>query len=335
MNTPQLPSPRSEFLRGILDTLPVIIGLLPFALILGIQGGNKGMSALEMAMMTGLNFAGGSEFAAVGLWAQPLPILLIIGVTFMINIRHILMGAALTPYIKHLPMKKILPTLFFMTDESWAMSMADIRKRKEAGLPLFSLSYYAGICATLYTIWVASSALGTVIGPYLGNIDNWGFGMAFPAVFLVLLRGMWKGRPALAREPDDGNRRLPAVQRRVVRPRRSRRRFIVCLHNGRERRMISFDSILVILGMLCVTYGTRLIGFFALRNRALSKRAAKVMDAAPGCVLVSVIAPYFASDKPHELISAAITLLAACRLPMLPTVIIAVASSGLLGLLMN
>ena len=192
MNTPQLPSPRSELLRGILDTLPVIIGLLPFALILGIQGGNKGMSALEMAMMTGLNFAGGSEFAAVGLWAQPLPILLIIGVTFMINIRHILMGAALTPYIKHLPMKKILPTLFFMTDESWAMSMADIRKRKEAGLPLFSLPYYAGICATLYTIWVTSSALGTVIGPYLGNIDNWGFGMAFPAVFLVLLRGMWK-----------------------------------------------------------------------------------------------------------------------------------------------
>ena len=151
MNTPQLSSPRSEFLQGILDTLPVIIGLLPFALILGIQGGNKGMSALEMAMMTGLNFAGGSEFAAVGLWAQPLPILLIIGVTFMINIRHILMGAALTPYIKHLPMKKILPTLFFMTDESWAMSMADIRKRKEAGLPLFSLPYYAGICATLYT----------------------------------------------------------------------------------------------------------------------------------------------------------------------------------------
>lgn len=198
MNTPQLPSPRSEFLRGILDTLPVIIGLLPFALILGIQGGNKGMSALEMAMMTGLNFAGGSEFAAVGLWARPLPILLIIGVTFMINIRHILMGAALTPYIKHLPMKKILPALFFMTDESWAMSMADIRKRKEAGLPLFSLPYYAGICTTLYTIWVASSALGTVIGPYLGNIDNWGFGMAFPAVFLVLLRGMWKGwKPAL------------------------------------------------------------------------------------------------------------------------------------------
>ena len=189
---------QQEFKRGAKDCIPIMIGIVPFGLILGEQAGPKGMSVLETTLMMGLNFAGGSEFAAVGLWARPLPILLIIGVTFMINIRHILMGAALTPYIKHLPMKKILPTLFFMTDESWAMSMADIRKRKEAGLPLFSLSYYAGICATLYTIWVASSALGTVIGPYLGNIDNWGFGMAFPAVFLVLLRGMWKGwKPAL------------------------------------------------------------------------------------------------------------------------------------------
>ena len=33
--------------------------------------------------------------------------------------------------------------------------------------------------------------------------------------------------------------------------------------------MISFDSILVILGMLCVTYGTRLIGFFAVASSGL------------------------------------------------------------------
>ena len=99
--------------------------------------------------------------------------------------------------------------------------------------------------------------------------------------------------------------------------------------------MISADSVLVILGMLMATYSTRLIGFFALRNRTLGKRAAKVMDAAPGCVLIAVIAPYFASDKPHELIAAAVTVLAASRLPMLPTVLIAVASAGILDHLMG
>ncbi|MDO4997843.1 MAG: AzlD family protein [Neisseria sp.] len=98
--------------------------------------------------------------------------------------------------------------------------------------------------------------------------------------------------------------------------------------------MISLDAFLTIIGMLLATYSTRLIGFFALRNRTLSKRAAAVMDAAPGCVLLAVIAPHFASDKPHELIALLITLVAASRLSMMPTVLIAVASSGILGHLM-
>ena len=99
--------------------------------------------------------------------------------------------------------------------------------------------------------------------------------------------------------------------------------------------MISLESFLVFLSMLGVTYSTRLMGFFALRNRTLSQRAASVMQAAPGCVLIAVIAPYFVSDKPHELIAIALTVLAASRFSMLVTVLIGVGSSGLLGYLMR
>ena len=83
--------------------------------------------------------------------------------------------------------------------------------------------------------------------------------------------------------------------------------------------------------MLAVTYSTRLIGFFALRNRtlSLSRRAQIVMEAAPGCMLIYVIAPYFVSNKPHELIAIALTVLAASRFSMLVTVLIGVGSSGL------
>ncbi|MFS6938904.1 AzlD family protein [Neisseria animaloris] len=99
--------------------------------------------------------------------------------------------------------------------------------------------------------------------------------------------------------------------------------------------MISWTSFWVILGMLAATYSTRLMGFFILRNRTLSPRAAAVMDAAPGCVLIAVIAPYFASSKPHELVALAVTILAASRWGMLPTVLIAVASAAILGRWMN
>ena len=179
---------RADFLRGMRESLPMLIGLLPFAIILGVQGGQKGMSWLEMLLMTGMNFAGGSEFAAVNLWTHPLPVWLIAAVTFMINSRHILMGAALAPFMRGLPLKKALPALFFMCDESWAMCMAEARKRQAQGLPAFNLPFYAGVCALLYTTWVASAALGAAVGPVFGDVAAWGFGMAFPAVFLVLLR---------------------------------------------------------------------------------------------------------------------------------------------------
>jgi uncharacterized membrane protein len=98
--------------------------------------------------------------------------------------------------------------------------------------------------------------------------------------------------------------------------------------------MIDFATLLVILSMASVTYLTRILGFVALRDRALSGRAKAVMEAVPGCVLISVIAPAFVSDRPANLMALAITLLAATRLQLLPTVLIGVVSAGLLRHLM-
>ena len=67
----------------------------------------------------------------------------------------------------------------------------------------------------------------------------------------------------------------------------------------------------------------------------VGRRAQVVMEAAPGCVLISVIAPYFVSDKPHELIAIALTVLVASRFSMLVTVLIGVGTSGILGYLMK
>ncbi len=267
--------------------------------------------------MTGLNFAGGSEFAAVELWTSPPHIALIVAITALVNSRHLLMGASLAPLLQHLPRRRVLPALFFMCDESWAMGVADARRRALG----FSLAYYLGVSAGLYTVWVACTALGAIIGPLLGDIHAYGFDMAFPAVFLVLLRGMWQGmkaaRPwlvslvvcrhyllvpgawyvasgALAGLAPPGCWRRTQHDLQWPDP----------LDLGTDHRA---DG--------AATYLTRIVGFLALRNRTLSKRAVTVMEAAPGCVLISVIAPDFVADKPADLAALAITLLAprGCR----------------------
>ena len=94
--------------------------------------------------------------------------------------------------------------------------------------------------------------------------------------------------------------------------------------------MIHATTVLTVVLMATATYLTRIGGYVMLRSRALSPRATAVMEAAPGCVLIAVIAPDFVSRNPADLAALAITLLAATRLPILPTVVIGVAAAGLL-----
>ena len=185
----------TEFKRGVKISIPMLLGIIPFALVLGAQATQKGFSFIEVPLFTGLNFAGGSEFAILELWTNPPNILMLMFITFLVNSRHLLMGASLVPYLRHLPNKQVFPALFFMCDESWAVALADAQKRQvQTGINhAFNLSFYAGLCFALYLMWVGFTALGGAIGPILGDASRFGFDMAFPAVFLVLLRGMWKG----------------------------------------------------------------------------------------------------------------------------------------------
>jgi uncharacterized membrane protein len=99
--------------------------------------------------------------------------------------------------------------------------------------------------------------------------------------------------------------------------------------------MIHATTALTIALMAAATYATRIIGYVGLRNRVLSPRARTVMEAAPGCVLIAVIAPNFVSDRPADLIALAVTVVAAIRLSMLPTVLIGVAAAALLRLVLG
>ncbi|WP_440163056.1 AzlC family ABC transporter permease [Actinobacillus pleuropneumoniae] len=179
----------NEFIRGIKEVSPMMFGFIPLGLVLGAQASQKGMPFYEIGLLTGLNFAGGSEFAAVNLWTHPLAIGVIVAVSMLINSRHIIMGAALSLYMKNIGRLKSLGLLFFMTDEVWAMNLADAQKRSEKTI---SIPYYMGTALSLYVMWISSSMIGAYIGPFVGDLEKYGFDMSFTAIFLVMLKGMWK-----------------------------------------------------------------------------------------------------------------------------------------------
>ena len=96
--------------------------------------------------------------------------------------------------------------------------------------------------------------------------------------------------------------------------------------------MIHAATLSAILFIAATTYLTRILGYVLLKNKTLSNKQRQVLEVVPGCVLISVIAPYFVRNNPADLIAIAVTLLAASRFSLLPTVAVSMASAAVLRL---
>lgn len=96
--------------------------------------------------------------------------------------------------------------------------------------------------------------------------------------------------------------------------------------------MIHSATLTAILFIAATTYLTRVLGYVLLKNKTLSAKQRQILEVVPGCVLISVIAPYFVRDNPADLTAIAIALLAASRFSLLPTVAVSMASAAVLRL---
>jgi uncharacterized membrane protein len=79
-------------------------------------------------------------------------------------------------------------------------------------------------------------------------------------------------------------------------------------------------TLAAIVAMAVVTYATRIAGFFIGERMMLRGRARAGFDAIPPAVLVAVIAPTALATGWPETAAAAVTILAATRLPLLATI---------------
>ena len=177
-----------EVRRGFYAALPMYLGFIPLALILGAQASQKGQNPFTAYLMTAINFAGGSEFAAVSLWNPlDLPVLMILLSTLLINSRHIIMGATLAPYLSKESGLRVFFIYYIMCDETWALSMQEIQRRQHENLkPSFCFAFHMGVGLSLWIMWTWSTFVGACIGSAFGDLTSWGFAMALPATFIGL-----------------------------------------------------------------------------------------------------------------------------------------------------
>ncbi len=94
---------------------------------------------------------------------------------------------------------------------------------------------------------------------------------------------------------------------------------------------LSWVEFLTILAMCAATYSTRLLGWFLLKDRSMSPRARALLDAAPGCVMVAIAAPFFFTTNPVHLIALLVAIVVSRKAGMASTVLAAVGTAAVLG----
>ncbi len=179
--------PASEFKAGMRAIFPLIVAVLPIGLVFGAVSATKGLSPLETTLMSALVFAGGSQFVAMDIWTHPASWIGAGFAALLVNVRHLLMSASIGTKMQSFSGIKRYLAMLFLADEIWAM--AEFR----AGTMRLTPAWYAGIVTPFYLAWVGSSLAGALLGAFLGDPAVIGLDFAFPAVFIVLVMGFWKG----------------------------------------------------------------------------------------------------------------------------------------------
>lgn len=181
-------SASSHFQAGLRRMLPLIVAVLPVGLVFGAVAATKGLSPLEITLMSALVFAGGSQFVAMDIWTHPASWVGVGFAALLVNVRHVLMSASIASKMDGFSAVQKGAGLLFLADEIWAM--AEFRAREAVLTP----SFYAGLVIPFYLAWVLSGLAGGLLGTLIGDPALIGLDFAFPAVFIVLIMGFWKGR---------------------------------------------------------------------------------------------------------------------------------------------
>lgn len=179
----------SEFLRGIRDELPILLGVLPFGIIYGVSAISAGIPASIAQAMSCIVFAGAAQFVIVQLISAGTPLLVVILTSFIVNIRHMLYSVSVSSYTRKLhPLWKWL-LAYLLTDEAYAVTILHYQK---PGDDAQKHRYFLGAGLALWTTWQLSTAAGIFMGGHVPA--SWSLDFTSTLTFIALVVPTLKDR---------------------------------------------------------------------------------------------------------------------------------------------
>lgn len=171
-----------SFLAGVRDCIPTLLGYLSIGFAAGVVEKTAGLSITEIALLSICLYAGSAQFIAAGMMAANGSASAIIITIFFVNLRHILLSAALSPYFRHLTPVRNMLIGTLLTDETFGVAINEAAKRKR-----ISEKWMHGLNITAYANWIVANIAGAYLGQWIADPEKFGLDFALPAMFIGLL----------------------------------------------------------------------------------------------------------------------------------------------------
>ena len=169
---------RVGFMRGF----PIVLGYIPLGFAFGVLALQNGIPGFVAVLMSVVIFAGSGQFIAAGMWGAGASVLAIIATNFVVNLRYLLMCAALAPWLGRFTLLQQALFSSEIVDENFAVHANAMRAGEQAHLPVLMATNM-----TAHGGWIFGTLLGVISGELLSDPRSLGLDYALPAMFLALL----------------------------------------------------------------------------------------------------------------------------------------------------
>jgi len=183
---------RNDFLAGARATLPILLGVAPFAMITGVSAVAVGLSPFDSFGMSVIVFAGASQLAVLQLMKTGSPWIIMVLTAWIINLRFIMYSAVLAPFMQKLKTQEKSLMAYMLSDQAFGISMSYFATHEDVDKRWF----YFGTALTVWLTWQVSAIAGSLLGTLIPAA--WGFDFAFPLSFMALMFAALSDRPTVA-----------------------------------------------------------------------------------------------------------------------------------------
>jgi predicted branched-subunit amino acid permease len=171
---------RSVVKHAIVDSMPLYVPAIPFALVIGLAVAESGMNPLLGWSTAWIIFGGAAQLTLIALLGSGTAVAAAVTAAIVVNARHLMYSAALAPKFQEQPRWFRWVGPYVLIDQLFALVMLRLDDD-----PKTWRTYYLTVGAFFWSMWQVTIAIGLFVGPVIPG--EWNLAFAVPILFVGLV----------------------------------------------------------------------------------------------------------------------------------------------------